>query len=191
MYPKTFFGEERFGLWDLSDSRVKADCTLVLAALEGYSGLGLEPRAQHAALGSILTWAADRCLYDLPHPWDNHDGAKGNPVYHWHTPGALEAWRNNGKRPPRANEFDHAVPRAAVKKELLNLHVQGQLKTWEHVRDYLQPRRAMAVLTASEHGLLNQHKLGAKMPPVGDEGFDPFARYKAVGIRLFPPLNRQ
>jgi hypothetical protein len=190
MYPESFYGENNFGLWSQNNPRVQADCEVVLAALRAYlhPGLGGQ-RAHHTALGWLITWAVDRSTYDLPENWGNRDGAVGDPRYHWHTQGALENWQANDERSTNLNSFDHATPRNVVKAGLTALYHGGNLTTWEQVRDYLKPRRAMAVLTVAEHQQLNHAGLGAAMPNP-DETANPFARYQAVGIVLLPPLNQ-
>ena len=194
MYPKNFYGNENFGLWSENDPRVKADCELVLALLRAYRQPDFGGRRKgHKAFHEVFAWAADRCTYDLAGIWMNHDGAKGNPKYHWHTQGARENWEANARQRSPKNNFDHAVPQKLIIEELTALYVANNSLDWESIRDYLKPRRAMAVLTKEEHAKLN--KFHKHTMPTGADTANPFARYEAIrrhhaDFTLLPPLNR-
>lgn len=199
LYPDTFYGEGNFGLWDCRDPRVQADCELVLALVRSYHDFpddlsAVMIRRGHRRFREMWMWAVDRCTFDAPVPWSDHDGAKGSPAHHWHTERALANWQeNNRNHDTRRNDFDHAVPRAYVRAEVVSQVCDDKVKTWEHMRDLLRPVMAMAVLTKEEHKKLGNTKntdgirLNAYMPTGWTWGGNPFARYEAAGILLLPP----
>jgi len=77
--------------------------------------------------------------------------------------------------------YDHAVPFVYLQRRLLSL----ETITLDSVRSTLDQFNTTVWITKKEDRLLNSAGLNRKMPDSWD-GEDPLARYKAVGIPLWP-----
>jgi hypothetical protein len=79
---------------------------------------------------------------------------------------------------------DHSVPFAVLKSELWR---DPDAWTPASLRVFLSSNFKRAVLSSAENARLTHAKLGARMPPGWKLGDDPFARYRAVGIKSAVP----
>ena len=178
-YPEQFYDDDRFGLWDLKDPRVEYRCKLILHRLELARDFG---DAAGPLLNRQLEWDADRCLCDNTR-WDD---AKKNLAYHWHTAQAAQAIDGDDMR---SVVFEHAIPRKVVFDGLRQAFSAGDIKTWDQVRDYLKPRRAIALVHKDEDALLTKKWRQTVPAPTkqGGQTVDASARYSDLGIELLPP----
>ncbi len=197
-YPEAFYGEGYFGAWPLHHPHVEYRCSLVLARVNAY----LERKdTNQTALHNVLMWEADRCLCDHPDTLA-HDRIKFSFEHHWHTQAARDRYAAN--KGPKGLTFEHAVPRLVVFTELVrrvgSSDADERLDTWQKVRDFLRPLRAIALITVEEDKEFNRRQANGRtlrqsMPSDWTwKEPDPFARYKVVAdrfqlIRPTPPSS--
>ena len=176
-----FYPVNQFGVWPIDHPHVEYRCTMVLTRVRCVVDLNID---KDRVLALLLMWDADRCLCDDPE-FLIHDSVKYSFAHHWHTQAALDQWIATGKT--NGIIFEHAVPRKVVFDGLVRLARGGQLRTWNDVLAYLQPLRAIALVTRAEDQELNAAGLKQCMPE--DWAGDAFARYEhpKVGITLLPP----
>ena len=178
-YPETFYDSDHFGLWPIGDKRVEYRCTLILHRLQLAKTFNDSGRS---LLKTQVEWDADRCLCEV-NRWDD---VKKSLAHHWHTEAAAKAI-DDGE--PGNIVFEHVIPRRVVFEDLLKRFDDGGITTWEDVRDYLQPRRAIALVHKKEDKLLNV-RWRQTMPTgwqANGEVVDASARYRWVNIELAPP----
>jgi hypothetical protein len=129
-------------------------------------------------------WDADRCLCDMR----RQDDVKKRPEYHWHTAQAAEAIAEGESG---SVVFEHAIPRKVVFDGLRAAHAADRIRKWEDVRDYLRPRRAIALVHRREDDHISK-KWRQSMPANWAEGdlvIDAAARYRERGVELLAPLG--
>jgi len=83
-------------------------------------------------------------------------------------------------------DFDGLVGDHLVPVSVLNHMIVSEVSsTWEGIAQILLTHGARAVITKAEHKLLQELRLHKDMPPNWDRR-NPYARYKAAGIKLEP-----
>lgn len=192
--PRQFYGSDRFGLWQHDDLRVKYHCEMALWRLQSHvdskkTQSHRPGRSYDTLLKELLEWDIDRCLCDDA-SWD--DGKK-SLSHQWHSEAARAEVERDG---PSKVVFEHSIPRVVVVRGMVDRFRSEKWEKWEQVRDYLRPRRAIALITKEEDGRLCLAGLQSRMPAGWDDqvekNIDAGARYRyqSVGIRLCPPLPR-
>lgn len=195
--PECFYPDQ-FGLWSADDPRVEYHCEMVLQRLQrefaGFTQPGRRGRhSSRTLLKALVEWDIDRCLCDGVAPdagprGPKWDGAKYSVQAQWHTEDARRCILADNLKEVI---FEHAIPRVVVFDSLVQRFQAEKWSRWEQVRDFLAPRRGVALVTKSEDarlrslGLQSQMPAGWQDPAIGN--VDAGARYRAAEILLCPP----